>query len=46
MKDLMENKMDFEENILMMENILVMDHVENNQVMTENNLQYYIQYSI
>jgi hypothetical protein len=43
MKDLMENKMDFEENILMMENILVMDHVENNQVKMENNLLFYIQ---
>jgi hypothetical protein len=38
MKDLMVNMMDFEGNILMMENILVMDHVLNNQVMMENNL--------
>jgi hypothetical protein len=38
MKDLMVNMMDFEVNISMMENILVMVHVLNNQVMMENNL--------
>lgn len=40
MKDLMVNRMDFEENILMMVNILVMDHEWNNQVMMENNLSF------
>jgi hypothetical protein len=38
MKDLMVNMMDFEVNISMMVNILVMDHELNNQVMKENNL--------
>jgi hypothetical protein len=43
MKDLMENMMDFEENISMMENILVMDHhVLNNQVKMGNNLVFFL----
>jgi hypothetical protein len=38
MKDLMANMIDFERNILMMENILVMDHQLNNQMMKKNYL--------
>ncbi len=42
----MENTKDFEENISMMENILVMDHELNNQEMMENNLQMRFQLTI